>query len=33
MKNIELGKKVKSELYRQGNQEEMVKVTLVYYLK
>jgi hypothetical protein len=33
VKNIELGKKVKSELYRQRNQEEMIKVTLVYRLK
>jgi len=33
VKNIELGKKVKSELYRQRNQEEMIKVTLVYWLK
>jgi hypothetical protein len=32
VKNIELGKKVKSELYRQGYQEGMVKVTLFNWL-
>jgi hypothetical protein len=33
VKNIELGEKVESELYRWRNQEQMIKVTLVYWLK